>query len=139
MINVLDTIIDQTAERFGIIVPQEKVENEATAMRMELQYRMQYRRLTSGNPYVDQEALQQELNAIELEAYRQVKTQLVLERVLEEEDLSVTQQELEEEAQAIAARQNMSLDMVKDFLGESLEPIRKDLLLRKAEEWILTN
>jgi len=60
MINVLDTIIDQTAERFGIIVPQEKVENEATAMRMELQYRMQYRRLTSGNPYVDQEALQQE-------------------------------------------------------------------------------
>ena len=139
MINVLDTIIDQTAERFGIIVPQEKVENEATAMRMELQYRMQYRRLTSGNPYVDQEALQQELNAIELEAYRQVKTQLVLERVVKEEDLSVTQQELEEEAQAIATRQNMSLDMVKDFLGESLEPIRKDLLLRKAEEWILTN
>lgn len=139
MINVLDTIIDQTAERFGIIVPQEKVENEATAMRMELQYRMQYRRLTSGNPYVDHEALQQELNAIELEAYRQVKTQLVLERVVKEEDLSVTQQELEEEAQAIATRQNMSLDMVKDFLGESLEPIRKDLLLRKAEEWILTN
>ena len=139
MRQLLHVIIDQAAERYGLTVPQEQVEQEAAAMRMELQHQMQYRWLTSGDSYVDHEELQRQYDAINAEAYRQVKTQLVLERVAEEEGLDVTRQELENEAQAIAQRQNVPLSMVKDFLGEDLGPIRKDLRLRKAEEWILTN
>lgn len=137
--NIPDEKIDRAAIEMKLEIPQDKVDNEAAALRSELLYGLQYQLLTSGNPYVDQDDLQRRLEDIPREALRQVKTQMVLERIAQDQGLTVTRQELEQETRAISQRQNIPMERILDFLGEDLEPIRRDLLLRKAEEWILKN
>ncbi len=137
--NIPDEKIDRAAIEMKLEIPQDKVDNEAAALRSELLYGLQYQRLTSGNPYVDQDDLRRRLEDIPREALRQVKTQMVLERIAQDQGLTVTRQELEQETCAISQRQNIPMERILDFLGEDLEPIRRDLLLRKAEEWILKN
>jgi len=46
---------------------------------------------------------------------------------------------LEEEAKAIAIRQKVQIEMVKDFLGEDLELLKDDLLVRKAIDYVHAN
>ena len=55
------------------------------------------------------------------------------------EEKEVTQEELEEEARAISIRQQMPIEVVRDFFGEDLGPLKDDLLVRKAIDSINAN
>jgi len=48
----------------------------------------------------------------------------------------VTREELEEEALGISERQNVTMEQIKDFFGEELSALRRDILAKKAEKYI---
>ena len=61
---------------------------------------------------------------------------LVLKEIIARENFAVTREELEVEAEAMAQRQNTSVEMIKSFFGEELAMLETDVKQRKAMDWI---
>lgn len=126
---VLRTIV----ERNEIEVPQSKVENEMNGMVQELYQKLRYDSLTTGTPhFFIHEEVEEQKESIREEAYRQVKTELILKEIIRLEQLSVTREELVAEAHAMAQRQQIPVERIFDFFGEDLSLLQGDLLIRKA-------
>lgn len=135
-----DAIFDKILEVYDIQVPQSLVDDEVTRMLLELNYRMKYESMASGNfPGFTQEELADQVEQIKVDAFKQVKTRLVLKEIIKAENFEVSREELEEEAKAISLRQNVPIEMVRDFLGDDLETLKNDLLVRKAIEFVTVN
>ena len=72
------------------------------------------------------------------EALKVVKQRLLLEAIVKEESLEVTDEEAEHEAEHLAGHYNMSKeDFLKEFGG--LEAVKYDSLVRKALEILKEN
>lgn len=128
-----DRILEKVLEANDIQVPQDLVEEEFSMMVLKMNHRMKYDSLASG-AYLEltQEEMDARVKEFKAEAFKLVKTRMLLEGVIEAEKLEVTKEELEEEAKAISLRQQMPIEMVKDFLGQDLGLLENDLLARKA-------
>ena len=128
----------------------EQIENEVSAILCEIQCRRRYEMLTGGlpviqNPYLeDPERIgseqikdqQDQMKEIRREAVQAVKTRMVIQRVIEEQQIQVSSEELEAEAHALAQRIQMPFEMVKDFLGADFAMLARDLKERKAAAYI---
>lgn len=133
-------IIDKIVDASDIEVPQSMVDDEVTRMVCELSQHLKYQAMQSGDySYLLRNDMADRMEEMKEEAVRQLKTKLVLEGIIEAENLEVTKEELEKEAKAISERQQMSIEMVKDFFGEELAPLKDDLLVRKAIDFVYAN
>ena len=135
-----DKILEKLLEANDIEVPQDLVDEEVTMMVLEMNHRVKYEALASGS-YLDlkQEDMDARLEMFKAEAFKLVKTRLVLKGIIEAENLELTNDEMEEEVKAISLRQQLPIEMVKDFLGEDLESLKNDLLVRKAIDLVHAN
>ena len=70
-------------------------------------------------------------------AIQQIRNTLLLEKVAEEENIQVTDEELEEEYQTMAKEYDMEVEKVKEYLP--LEDLRKEKQLQKAMDLIVDN
>ena len=70
-------------------------------------------------------------------AIQQIRNTLLLEKVAEEENIQVTDEELEEEYQTMAKEYDMDVEKVKEYLP--LEDLRKEKQLQKAMDLIVDN
>lgn len=132
-----EAIIRKIVDNSEIEVPREMIEREAEMMFQILNHQLMYQAMENGDygslMKLDRAEQMQELRA---EAEEQIKTKMVLKSIVEAQQLEVTIEELEEEARAIASRQRIPIEMVKSFLGEGLESLRSDLLMRKAIDFV---
>lgn len=135
-----DAIIDKVLEANDIEVPQDLVDNEVTMMVIEHNHKKKYESMASGG-YFDfmQDDMADRMEKFREEAFKLVKTRMVLKGIIKAENFEVTKEELEEEAKAISVRQQIPIEMVKDFLGEDLESLKDDLLVRKAIDFVYAN
>lgn len=130
-------ILDKVLTLNDIEAPQDLVDHELTLMVIEHTHRLKYESMSTGGSYdFMQEDVAELLESFREEAFKLVKTRLVIQGIIEAENFEVTKAELEEEAKIIALRQQISLEMVKDFLGEDFESLKEDLLVRKAFDCI---
>lgn len=135
-----DAIIDKVLEANDIEVPQNLVDEEVTMMVYELNHKIKYESMSSGGYFgFMQDDMDDRKEKFREEAFKLVKTRMVLKGIIEAENFEVTKEELEEEAKAISVRQQMPIEMVKDFLGEDLESLKDDLLVRKAIDFVYAN
>lgn len=70
------------------------------------------------------------------EAELRTKTNLVLEAIVENEDLTVTDEEIENEVNELATQYQMSADQVKQFVSNNM--LTSDIKLKKAMELIVS-
>ena len=70
-------------------------------------------------------------------AVQQIRNTLLLEKVAEEENIQVADEELEEEYQTMAKEYDMDVEKVKEYLP--LEDLRKEKQLQKAMDLIVDN
>ncbi len=128
-----DAIVAEMLEAHDIEVPQDLVDAETRMITIELYQEMKYASmLSAGELGFMPDDMADRMEEVRQEAFRAVKTRLVLRNIIETEGLEVTQEELEAEALAISVRQHMPIEMVKGFLGDDLMMLRDDLLVRKA-------
>ena len=125
-------------EDYDIAVPGDRVEEELRVMLMALSHQMQYAVFTTGRDPRLPTAEEQERQREELreEAYLAVKEELVLAELLARHDFPVSREELEAEAEAVARRQDVAVEMVRGFFGEDLAPLAKEIRQRKAMDWV---
>ena len=126
-------VLDKLLEANDVDVPQDRVDNELNGMVLAFYQQLRYDSLTTGTPHFQMhEEVDAQMDPMREEAYRAVKTDLLLQTIIEEEKLQVTRGELEEEAEAMSLRQGIPMEQIRDFLGEDLGMLRRDLLIRKA-------
>lgn len=122
-----------------IDVPQEKVDNEINAIVSQLHSELRYDALMNGTPhfFVPQE-IDEQMDDIRASALRTVKLDMILKQIITLEQLTISREELEAEAEAISRRQNIPLERIYSFLGEDLNMLTRDLQERKAVELVVS-
>ena len=67
------------------------------------------------------------------EAETRIKSSLVLEQIAKEENIEVSEDEINAEVEKMAAQYGMEADKLKELLGErELEQMKKDMAVQKA-------
>lgn len=120
---------------YDIDVPEERVKNELEFIELDLRHRMQYDRLSGGeNHFFPTAELAEQQDELRKAAYFEAKEPLVLRALIADYNIIVTQEELEEEAQALAAREHTSLQLIQSFFGDDFALLKGDIAKRKAIE-----
>jgi trigger factor len=74
------------------------------------------------------------------DAIARIKSSLVLEAVAKKENITVTDEELDEEIQKMADSYQMKVEELKDMMGDKeSDSIRKDLAARAALKFLADN
>lgn len=136
----LFAILDKVLETKDIEVPQELVDEEFNMIVIEFNHRVKYDSMATGKIFeLTQDEIKNRTQQFKEEAFKRVKIRLMLKEIIESENIIVTKKELEEEAKALSVRQQIPIDMVKDFLGEDLDLLKNDLLIKKAIDIVSAN
>ena len=135
----IDALLDVATDNMEVEVPEEMVYDETSRMlkRYEEQLGMQGIKLEDFYKFTksNEEDLRGKMKD---EALKVVKQRLLLEAIVKEESLEVTDEEAEHEAEHLAGHYNMSKeDFLKEFGG--LEAVKYDSLVRKALEILKEN
>lgn len=135
----IDALLDVATNNMEVEVPEEMVYDETSRMlrRYEEQLGMQGIKLEDFYKFTksNEEDLREKMKE---EALKIVKQRLLLEAIVKEESLEVSDEEAEHAAEHLAGHYNMSKeDFLKEFGG--LEAVKYDSLVRKALEILKEN
>ena len=121
---------------YDIEVAQEDVEEELYRIRADMKHRMVYAQMTGAesHPFPEME-LEKQKDALVEAAIFEVKEPLVLKDLTRKLDVTVTPEELLAEGEAIASRQNTTIDEVRRFFGRDLAFLERDVRERKIRTW----
>lgn len=136
-----DAAILKVVEANEVEIPRAMVDDEIDRMANELDQQLRYQGM-GLNQYLqfvgkDAAAFREELRP---EAEKAVKTRIVLMGVVNAENITVTDEEREEELKRMAAQYQMEVDKLKEIIGEdNLGFLTKDLQVKKAIDFIYDN
>lgn len=135
-------LVEMAAANAEIDLPPVMVEREIDHMLEHFEQHLRFQGMNlemykqfSGK---DDKALREEFRE---EAEKKVRANLVLEAIAKEENLEVTDEEIDEELEKLAEQLNQSKDEVRRLLEErdGLEGIKNQLLTRKAVDLLVSN
>lgn len=136
-----DAAILKVVEANEVEIPRAMVDDEIDRMANELDQQLRYQGM-GLNQYLqfvgkDAAAFREELRP---EAEKAVKTRIVLMGIVNAENITVTDEEREEELKNMAAQYQMEVDKMKEIIGEdNLGFLTKDLQVKKAIDFIYGN
>ena len=133
-------LYDKVIEATPIDLPQAMIDNELNALLNEVKQNIQnqgidfetFQKLTGKG----EEAIKEELKP---QAEKRAKFNLILEAIVKAENLTVTDEEIDEEIQTIAKSYGEEFDKIKPLLEGVKESISQDVLMRKAVSVIREN
>ena len=136
-----EAVIDAIIEEAEMDIPDAMIETQQKQMVDEFAQRIsmqglsmeQYLQFTGTN-------YKQMVEQVKPQAEKRIKSRLVLEAVAAAENLEVTDEEYDKEIEVMAEAYQMDVEKVKEMLGErEAKNIRKDLLVRKAADFVVEN
>lgn len=114
-------------------VQKQMVDEFAQRIQMQGLSMEQYLQLTGSNLAMMEEQ-------IKPQALKRIQSRLVLEAVVKEEKIEVSEEEFDKEVARLAEAYKMESDQVKEMIGEKgKEEIMKDLAVTKAAEFVTEN
>lgn len=134
-------VVEEVTKNATVDIPQCMIDNRIEDMIKDFGYRLssqgmnleQYMQITGTTADTFKEQFKDQ-------AESQVKSNLVLEKIAEVENLAVTDEDLEEELKNMAEMYGMELDKVKTLIGENEQKVmRDDLKIKKAVEFVAAN
>lgn len=133
-----DAVIEKIVENAQMDIPQPMVETQKRQMADEFAQRLrmqglsleQYMQFTGITP-------QKFLETLEPQALKRIQSRLVLEEIVKAENITISDEELEDEMKRMAENYNMELDKVKEMLGEDEKKLlTTDLQVQKAIDFV---
>lgn len=119
-------------------IPSVMFDQETDSMVNDYAYRMQSQGIDLDMYFKYTGTTLEDLKAqMKPQAERQVKVRLALEKVVELENITPSEQDIEDEYKAIADAYKMDLEKVKQTL--EVDAVKKDLAMRKASDFIKEN
>ncbi|QGS68966.1 trigger factor [Oceanobacillus sp. 143] len=131
-----EDLIAKASENAQVDIPDAMVETELEQMVREFEQRLQMQGMTlemytqfSGQ---DEAALKEQMKE---DAAKRVKTNLTLEAITKAEDISVTDEDVNEELGKMAEMYGIDAEQLVPMLGGNTDTIKSDLQMRKAIEF----
>lgn len=135
--DMLDKVIDDT----NVTVPEAMVENETNRQLQGMEAQMKYQGidLEMYAKYIGKTV--EELKAdVKLQATRNVKARLVLEKLIKTENLDITEKDIDNKLSEMAKNVGKSLEEYKKQVNDSMiNQIANDLLMKKIVEFLHAN
>ena len=134
-----DAALDRIALDRGIKIGKEELEEEVNYLNLEAAHQRQYAALMHGIDLLELNADESAREALIAQALRNLRIRRLIDDTIREQAFQVTQEDLEAEAEGVARRQNVSVDMVRGFFGPDLGMLKSDVLEQKALQWLETH
>src|SRR5699024_6238725 len=133
-----DTLIQKATENAEVEIPEVMVETELDQMLREFEQNLQMQGMTmdmyqqfTGQ---DEEELKEQMKE---NAGKRVKTNLTMEAIVQQEEIEVSDEEIDEELEKMASMYQTEVDQLKQMLGGQTDALKQDLKIRKAIEFLV--
>ena len=138
--NYLDKLFEEIRKASKFDIPEEILAEEKDNRQKDLENRLQQSGLNLEQylslTRMSQEDLDTQLKA---EAQKGLESWLVLDGVGAKESIDITEEEVEFELAKMADQYQMSIDQIKQALGQQLEQFRHNLLMSRIENYLFEN
>ena len=138
--NYLDKLFEEIRKASKFDIPEEILAEEKDNRQKDLENRLQQSGLNLEQylslTRMSQEDLDTQLKA---EAQKGLESWLVLDGVGAKENIDITEEEVEFELAKMADQYQMSIDQIKQALGQQLEQFRHNLLMSRIENYLFEN
>ncbi len=129
-----DQAVDQAAENAEMDIPQPMIDLQVRQMEDDLGYRLQMQGMTKEMYFqmtgLTEDRLKQDLEA---QALKTIRTRLALEAVVKAENITVSEERVEEELKKMAETYKSELDDLKKSMGEKrIEEMKESIAVQDA-------
>ncbi|AIF43282.1 trigger factor [Virgibacillus sp. SK37] len=135
-----ETLLEKASENAEVVIPEAMVDTELDQMVKEFEQRLQMQGMTlemysqfSGQ---DVDALKEQMKE---DAEKRVKTNLTLEAIVDNEDLEVSEEDVNAELENMASMYGTDVDQLKQMLGGNTDALKGELKMRKAIDFLVEN
>lgn len=133
-----EELIEKVTENAEVDIPNSMIETELDHMMREFEQRLQMQGMTMENYFQFSGQSEYELKEqMRNDAEKRVKTNLTLEAILEQEELEVTEEDIDKELDEMASLYNMEKDQLVGMLGGNADVLKEDLKIKKAINYIV--
>jgi len=138
LLKMKDSVLAKVYEANEIDIPEVLVEDEITSMMQEFDQQLRSQGLDLEKYF---EYLQKDVAEFRSElrddAFRKVKTRMIVSAIAEAEGITVTPEEVEADIDMMAAQYKIEPAKIKEMLGaENLAFLEKDIKMRKAMDFV---
>ena len=135
----INDLVNKAMENMEVEVPHPMIHEEIDRMIRQYEENLKMQGITLEQFYKftnsDEEALKGQMHE---EAERRVKERLLLEAIKEKENITITDEEADKEAEELATKYNMKKDEFLKLFG-GIEMVKYDKEMRKAIEFLKEN
>lgn len=137
-----ETVIEKASENAEIEIPEAMVNTELDRMVQEFGQRLQMQGMNLDLYYqfsgTSEEALREQMKE---DAGKRVRTNLVLEAIVEAENIEVSEEEIDAELNKMAEMYKMEVEQIKQMLAMQggNDAVAADLKVRKAIDFLVDN
>ena len=134
-------VVQKVVENATMDIPDPMVDAQVDGLVADYSRRMQIQGITLDQYLQITGMTRADLNnQFKPQALKQIKTRLVLEEVAKAENITVSEDEINEELQKIADSYKMELEKIKGFFGENeRKQMSDDLAVQKAIDFLVEN
>ncbi len=128
-----DEMIKKITETTDVEIPDAMIENQIDRMVQEMEYRLSYQGLKLADylKYMDK-SMQDFRKDYTEQATEYVKSQLVIETIIEREEIVATDEEVEKRVEEMAKAQGKAVPDIKKNMGaRQLDYIKNDIIIKK--------
>lgn len=131
-------LLDKVSKNAEIEIPEIMVETEIDNMIREMDYQMRFQGL-NVETYLQMMGMTIENFRAQYhdQAYNRVKTQMVLEKISEQEEIIATEEDLEKEYTRMAEQYNMDIEKIKEDYSKHEKNIKEGLAIQKTIDFLM--
>ena len=136
----LNKLVEEIKKVSTFDIPEEIVKEETENRKKQLEQRLQQSGIDLEQYYVLTKTKEEDLDKqLAEEARKGLESFFVMDSVGEKEKLNITEEELEFELSKMAEQYNMTIDQIKNALGQQLGQFRHNLIMQKIESFLFEN
>ena len=136
----LNKLVDEIKKVSTFDIPEEIVKEETENRKKQLEQRLQQSGIDLEQYYVVTKTKEEDVEKqLAEEARKGLESFFVMDSVGEKEKLNITEEELEFELSKMAEQYNMTIDQIKNALGQQLGQFRHNLIMQKIENFLFEN
>ena len=136
----LDKLIEEIKKESKFDIPEEIIAEETENRKKDLENRLKQSGIDLEQYLVITRMNEEDLNKqLKEEAEKGLQSWLVLETVGKKENINITEEEFEFELAKMGEQYNMSIDQIKQALGQQINSFRSNLLMSRIENFLFEN
>ena len=136
----LDKLLEEIKKESKFDIPEEILAEETENRKKDLENRLKQSGLDIEQYLVITRMNEEDLNKqLKEEAQKGLESWLVLDAVGKKENINITEEEVEFELAKMGEQYNMSIDQIKQALGQQINSFRSNLLMNRIESFLFDN